>query len=165
MGNLVDDVLERCSWTCFSSGDSEHRSGGKWTLLLRTTLIPLPPPPIAAFSITGKPADSANAMASAAVAVAFSLPGMTGTPHCFARSLAEVLSPKDWTQRKAYQYKLNSKHLSMLGADDTSWITTATLKAGLEKCEDFPKVFHQWGNNIRVCWQWSSKFLNISAVL
>ena len=68
--------------------------------LLRTTLIPLPPPPMAALRMTGKPADSANAMASAAVSVAFSLPGMTGTPHCLAKSLAEVLSPKAYEKEE-----------------------------------------------------------------
>ena len=60
---------------------------------LRTTRMPRPPPPKAAFRMIGKPAPSANACASSAVDIAVSVPGTTGTPISVASALAVVLLP------------------------------------------------------------------------
>jgi len=45
-----------------------------------TTLIPRPPPPIAALMIIGNPWSSTNSFADAKVETGPSLPGTTGTP-------------------------------------------------------------------------------------
>ena len=118
---LLDRKVFRLSYhrQPFLNGLASHHSTlktaremqGRPGLLRRTTLIPLPPPPMAAFNITGNPADSAKARASAAVSVAFSLPGITGTPHCLAISRAEVLSPKACTHQSLMDY--DSVHQSI----------------------------------------------------
>jgi len=58
-----------------------------------TILIPLPPPPAAAFTITGYPQYSATFNASSSDVIGFSTPGITGTPTLFATILDFILSP------------------------------------------------------------------------
>ena len=56
-------------------------------------LIPRPPPPAAAFKITGKPNSAASFSASSLPERGFSVPGIVGTLQVKAISLAESLSP------------------------------------------------------------------------
>ena len=55
--------------------------------------MPIPPPPAAALTMTGKPIRSASAAAAAALVSGSRLPGATGTPACSIRFLARILSP------------------------------------------------------------------------
>ena len=55
--------------------------------------MPRPPPPAAAFRITGKPKLTAFSSASSASRSGSVQPGMMGTPHLTAISLALSLSP------------------------------------------------------------------------
>ena len=55
--------------------------------------MPLPPPPAAAFSITGYSHFLAKPKASSSDDIAFSTPGITGTPTLFATTLDFILSP------------------------------------------------------------------------
>ena len=57
--------------------------------------MPLPPPPINALIMTGRPNSSANALASCAVSSALSVPGTTGTFAAMAIFRAETLSEKE----------------------------------------------------------------------
>jgi len=65
----------------------------------RTTRIPRPPPPKAAFRMMGNPAILANACASSVVVIECSVPGTTGTPQAVAMARAVVLSPINCEQR------------------------------------------------------------------
>ena len=58
-----------------------------------TTRIPLPPPPAAAFSITGKPIFLANDFISLTSSVLISAPSITGTLALRAIFFAAILSP------------------------------------------------------------------------
>ena len=66
---------------------------GDQCALPRTTRMPRPPPPNAAFRMMGNPALAANACASSAVDIAVSVPGTTGTPISWAIARAVVLLP------------------------------------------------------------------------
>ena len=59
----------------------------------QTALIPLPPPPAEAFSITGYPVSIASFSHSLKSAITPSLPGTQGTPAAFIVDLALALSP------------------------------------------------------------------------
>ncbi|KAA6420555.1 MAG: hypothetical protein FRX49_09716 [Trebouxia sp. A1-2] len=60
-----------------------------------TTLMPRPPPPIAAFRMTGKPAPLANLRADWASVMGSLEPGTVGTPHSSANLLAVLESHLD----------------------------------------------------------------------
>ena len=53
----------------------------------------MPPPPAAAFSMTGKPMRSASRASAASSASGSSVPGTTGTPAATASRRAAVFSP------------------------------------------------------------------------
>ena len=55
--------------------------------------MPLPPPPAAAFSITGSPSLRTIPAISGASSLGILLPGTVGTPAASASRLAEALSP------------------------------------------------------------------------
>ncbi len=55
--------------------------------------MPLPPPPPAALSITGKPMSAAKLRASSKLAKGLSVPGTTGTPAAIMFRRACVFSP------------------------------------------------------------------------
>jgi hypothetical protein len=55
--------------------------------------MPLPPPPAAALSITGKPMRSASRRSVAGSETAAIVPGTTGTPASTAMRRADVFSP------------------------------------------------------------------------
>ena len=55
--------------------------------------MPLPPPPPAAFSITGKPIFAAKVFASSTFAKGAVVPGTTGTPAFIMFARAVVFSP------------------------------------------------------------------------
>ena len=59
-----------------------------------TILIPLPPPPDAALSRTGKPISSAISNADSRDSIGLSDPGTESTPQLEANAFALVLSPK-----------------------------------------------------------------------
>ena len=73
-----------------ASDDADSKKGIK-SSRLRTTRIPLPPPPMAALMITGSPISSTKLLTSSAFSNA-SLPGTTGTPESIAAFRALVLS-------------------------------------------------------------------------
>ena len=60
---------------------------------LRTTRMPLPPPPAAALSMSGKPMVFAAARASASESTVPAVPGTIGTPAARAAARAASLSP------------------------------------------------------------------------
>ncbi len=59
----------------------------------RMTLMPRPPPPAEAFTITGKPTSCAHSSASSAEATTPSEPGRMGTPAAFIACRAFSFSP------------------------------------------------------------------------
>ncbi len=59
-----------------------------------TTRIPLPPPPAAAFSSTGRRIRPTAATRSGTELLGSVVPAMTGTPAATASALAAALSPK-----------------------------------------------------------------------
>ncbi|RNA12589.1 hypothetical protein BpHYR1_009074 [Brachionus plicatilis] len=61
--------------------------------MLRTTLMPRPPPPCAALKIMGSPCSWANFFASATSLIGLAVPGMTLRPASIAAFLASVLFP------------------------------------------------------------------------
>jgi hypothetical protein len=72
---------------------TSHTDYAAKVALLCTTRMPRPPPPMAAFRITGRPASFAKATACSEEVSASSVPGTTGTPHSNANARALVLSP------------------------------------------------------------------------
>ena len=97
MSRLLDELFDKNiggteSRHRFTLGLFEQtgRSSG-----LSTTRMPRPPPPLAAFKMTGYPVASASFFPSATSAIGLELPPSTGTPAARAISRAVILFPRD----------------------------------------------------------------------
>ena len=77
----------------FSASDLARWKASSSSLSSRTIRIPLPPPPLVALIISGKPASSANCLAASKLSIGPSVPGITGKSALIAVVLALTLSP------------------------------------------------------------------------
>ncbi len=83
--------------------------------------MPRPPPPIAAFMMTGNPALLANLRADCASVMGSLEPGTVGTPHSSASLLAMVLSPMAYTNMRV---AVTTCFMGTAGPDDTALQST-----------------------------------------
>ena len=75
-----------------SASEVADSKKGTRSLISRTTRMPLPPPPMAAFMMMGRPNCSTKSVSCFTSVTELSVPGTTGTPALMASARAAVLS-------------------------------------------------------------------------